>query len=137
MNQPRYRTLVEYFFVHINIIRENESRIPVLSERLFNLRHILGSLQSEEACLQPLIQQLNETDLQELNELNIVAKHRYLDYIKKRDHILNEQHREQKNRDRKQAEFEQKMELMKPIIERRDERMKEFYRESSKRVFYS
>jgi chromosome segregation ATPase len=136
MMQSRYRMLMDQYYVHRNIVRENEQRIPVLQQKLSRVREELETLQSEEIQLQPMVERVIEEEKEERNELQVVAKHRYLDYQKKKQEVVKKLETQKKRLEKQRIQEELRKRELEPLIAERDQRMKDFLMESSARVCF-
>lgn len=106
LSQPRIRFLVEHHGIHKSLFYKAQDKIPNLELKLqAERRHLAELISRDEASLTPMIQIINEDDVEAYGELDIVAKHRHLAYQRKIESLQKAQDRKEENELKKLQEL--------------------------------
>ena len=134
LSQARFRLLIEHHGLHKGLYDEAESKIPILSNQLEKERQTLEETIATESALAPLIQEVKKKDLREFEELNIVSRHRYIAYEKKKKALYEKwqgaQRKEEEAKEKKRKDEQE----MQQYLDSKHDRMQAFLKESTERV---
>jgi hypothetical protein len=127
MNQKRYRELIEHYELNSQLISMCLKDMSNFNSELSQKRASLQELESTEFSLKDEIHKMEDEDRIIYRELNVVAKHRALQFIKKQSLIQPVTPQKQKNMIKKTYRPD-------PEIEKK---MKQFLKESQQRNIFA
>jgi hypothetical protein len=134
LSQARFRLLIEHHGLHKGLFDEAESKIPILSNQLEKERQTLEETIATESALAPLIQDVKQKDLREFEELNIVSRHRYIAYEKKKKALYEKWESAEREEELAKEKKRKNQEEMQKYLDSKQARMKAFLEDSTEKV---
>jgi ADP-glucose pyrophosphorylase len=134
LSQNRFRLLIEHHELHKDLYNEANLKIPIFMNLIQEQRQALEETIAKEQALTPIIQEVKRKDLKEFEELNIVSKHRYISYEKKKKDLFHKWEMEKQAEHDRKEDAKQKIIRMNEFVDSKSEKMKAFLKESTEKV---